>query len=593
MNTIYTVLIGLWCIAPLFSSTYYVSNTGSNSNNGLTPSTSFLTLQFAADLVVAGDTVLVENGTYVGFDLRYKNGTLSDPIVFQASGNAVLINQSGPIRDDGINIEDADFIVINGFIVNGMTGNGNGIRVVLSDHCVVRNCSCNGNAERGIFTGFTDDILIEYNTCSNSVDEHGIYVSNSSDRPIIRYNECYGNNNTGIHINGDLSAGGDGIISDAQIYGNIIRDNNLAAGINMDGVEDAVIYNNLIYNNHFSQGISMFQIDGAIMTHGAKIYNNTIIVPADGRWGILLKNGADVDTEIYNNIIINEHAWRGCIAAESVSQLTSNYNIVNDKLSHTGDGSTITFAQWQALGLDLNSQVAGPMNSIFQDMASNNYALSTNSQAQDIGTNAVNGLVNTDINGTSRPIGNGYDIGAYESTSALPVELIEFTARLDLGRVLLSWLTAQEIDLEGFGIEHSNDTENWKILAFVPASGDGSKYEYWHHQPQVSNYYRLKKQDLDGVFSYSSIESILLPSPNSISIFPNPALHKLRINGIQEGMKLRIADSSGKLIYQAGANPYDSEICISHWQSGIYFLFIQNNKNAIIFQDKFVVQSKY
>ena len=44
-------------------------------------------------------------------------------------------------------------------------------------------------------------------------------------------------NAIGIHMNGDLSAGGDGIISDAQVYGNILHDNNTAAGINMDGVE--------------------------------------------------------------------------------------------------------------------------------------------------------------------------------------------------------------------------------------------------------------------------------------------------------------------------------------------------------------------
>ena len=145
----------------------------------------------------------------------------------------MLINQSGPIRDDGINIENADHVVIDGFITNNMPGNGNGIRIVLSDHCVVRNCLCDNNAERGIFTGFTNDVLIEYNICSNSIDEHGIYVSNSSDRPIIRFNECFGNNATGIHMNGDLSAGGDGIISDALIYGNILSSNLPQAATNI------------------------------------------------------------------------------------------------------------------------------------------------------------------------------------------------------------------------------------------------------------------------------------------------------------------------------------------------------------------------
>jgi parallel beta-helix repeat protein len=407
------LLIGLsGCVTK--ATNYYVSNAGDNSNNGLSIGNAFLTLQFAADTAVAGDTVFVENGTYVGFDLRNKNGVSGSPIVFKSTGNNVVINQSGPIRNDGINIENADYIVIDGFISNNMTGNGNGIRLVVSNNCVVRNCSCDNNAERGIFTGFTDDILIEYNTCTNSIDEHGIYVSNSSDRPIIRYNECYGNNATGIHMNGDLSAGGDGIISDAQVYGNVLHDNNLAAGINMDGLENPVIYNNLIYRNHSAQGIALFQQDGAIVTRGAKIYNNTIIVPDDGRWGILVKDGANVNTEIYNNIIINQHAWRGCIALEDTAQFTSNYNILNDKMSDSGDGSTISLSAWQTLGFDGNSILAGTLASLFVDPTIDNYHLPPGSPAIDAGTDLVSAIVTTEIEGNPRPAGTAFDIGAYE-----------------------------------------------------------------------------------------------------------------------------------------------------------------------------------
>ncbi len=393
---------------------YFVSNTGNDTNSGLNLANAFLTMQYASDQVSAGDTVFVEDGVYVGFDHRNVSGLATSPIVFKGLGNNVLINQSGPIRDDGINIENADFIVIDGFIVNDMIGNGNGIRLVLSDNCVVRNCSCDNNAERGIFTGFTDDILIEYNVSTNAIDEHGIYVSNSSDRPIIRFNECYGNSKIGIHMNGDLSAGGDGIISDAQVYGNILHDNNQAAGINMDGVVNAEVYNNLIYNNHFAQGIALFQQDGATCSYGAKIYNNTIIVPSDGRWGILVQDACNVDTEIYNNIIINQHAWRGCIAAEDVTGLISDFNIVNDKMSASGDGSTIPLSEWQALGLDLNSQLASSLTDIFQDHANGDYNLAIGSQALDTGTNLTNGIVVDDILGTSRPQGSEYDLGAYE-----------------------------------------------------------------------------------------------------------------------------------------------------------------------------------
>ncbi|WP_235292768.1 right-handed parallel beta-helix repeat-containing protein [Portibacter lacus] len=409
----YSVFLFILFSHHLIANNYYVKPSGSDTNNGLSPSTAFLTLQTASDVVIAGDTVFVSPGTYAGFDHRETSGTAGNPIVFLADGE-VLINQRGPIRNDGINIENADYIVIDGFTVNDMPGSGNGIRAVLADHILIRNNSCDNNGERGIFTGFTDDITIEYNLCTNSIDEHGIYVSNSSDRPIIRYNECYGNNNIGIHMNGDLSTGEDGIIHDAEIYGNIIHDNNRAAGINMDGCLRPKVYNNLIYNNHSAQGIALFQGDGAIATREAEMFNNTIIVPTDGRWGILLASGSHVGTKIYNNIIINDHSFRGSIAAESAGDgFESDYNIVNDKLSATGDGSTIPFADWQALGLGQNSMLAGSKVNLFKDplSPSPNYELKSGSQAIDNGTISP---VLLDLAGTSRPQNTNFDIGAYE-----------------------------------------------------------------------------------------------------------------------------------------------------------------------------------
>ena len=407
------ILFTFFLCQPLFSNTYFVSNSGDDSNDGLSISNAFETLQYAADIVTAGDSVLVENGNYSGFAL-WSGGNSSAPIIFKTLGDNVLINQPCS-TNDGINIENANYVIIDGFNVNDQPRNG--IRLALANHCVVRNNSCDNNYERGIFTAFTDDILIENNVCTNSIDEHGIYVSNSSDRPIIRFNECYGNNNIGIHMNGDLSAGGDGIISDAQVYGNVLHDNNLAAGLNMDGVDNPLIYNNLIYNNHNAQGIALFQQDGAIPTRGAKIYNNTIIVPEDGRWGILVNTGSNIGTEIFNNIIINQHSWRGCISAESIDQLSSDYNIVDNKLSDQGDGTTITFTEWQALGLDQHSILANPLNTIFVDPSQHDYhLLDANSQAVNSGKTISS--ITVDIEGNSRPNGAAFDIGAYEFQGA-------------------------------------------------------------------------------------------------------------------------------------------------------------------------------
>jgi Right handed beta helix region len=97
---------------------------------------------------------------------------------------------------------------------------------------------------------------------SRSVAEHGIYVSNSGDRPVIRRNHVWGNSGNGIHMNADLSQGGDGLITGAVVEANVIHGNGRTggSGINGDGVQGSRIVNNILYDNHAS-GISLYRID--------------------------------------------------------------------------------------------------------------------------------------------------------------------------------------------------------------------------------------------------------------------------------------------------------------------------------------------
>jgi parallel beta-helix repeat protein len=395
------------------STTFYVSENGNNSNNGLTPQTAFETLQHAADIVTSGDSVLVFEGNYVGFDIR-ANGTQNSLIVFKAIESNVVIDERNSVTPDGINIENASWIVIDGFEIFNQPRAG--IRAAVSDFVTIKNNYCHNNQRWGIFTGFTDDLTVENNTCSYSTEEHGIYVSNSSDRPIIKNNHSFNNNGCGIHMNGDISMGGDGIISNAVVEGNILHDNGLGGGsaINMDGVQESEIFNNLIYNNH-ATGIAMYQIDGGDASKNNKVYNNTIIQPSDGRWCIISVDGSTGNT-LYNNILINHHSFRGSIAidAASANGFVSDYNIVVDRLSDDDGNSNMTLSQWQSLGYDLHSMIADPEEQIFVDNTNGNYHLLQNAQAVDAGTNLVLPTVFEDLDNIPRPHGVGFDIGAYE-----------------------------------------------------------------------------------------------------------------------------------------------------------------------------------
>lgn len=394
-------------------SIYFISSSGNDSYPGTSIDSSFQTLQHAADIAEPGDSFYVSAGNYSGFDIR-TSGTPELPIVFKALEENVVIDFHNSRTNDGINIENVSWIVIDGF--NVIDQPRAGIRAAVSDFIIIKNNYCDNNGKWGIFTGFTDDILIENNICSNSNDEHGIYVSNSSDRPIVRNNHCFGNNGCGLHFNGDFSMGGDGIISNAVIEGNIIHDNGNAGGsaINMDGVQNSLILNNLIYKNH-STGIAMYMIDAAEGSKNNKVFNNTIINPSDARWGILCVNGS-AGNILYNNIIINYHSFRGSIAVDEASRenFISDYNIVVDRLSADDGNSNMGLEEWQDLGYDLHSETAMPENEIFSDYLSNDYSIKEFSQAYNKGTDLVNPFLSEDINDIPRPQNGAFDIGAYE-----------------------------------------------------------------------------------------------------------------------------------------------------------------------------------
>jgi parallel beta-helix repeat protein len=401
--------------------TYYVSTNGNDLNDGLSANNAFATLQHAADIVIPGDSVLVLLGSYTGFDLR-TGGIENAQIVFKALDNNVIIDNPNSVTPDGINIEEAGWVTIEGFnVINQPRA---GIRIAVSDFVTIKNNTCTANARWGIFTGFTDDILIENNTCSFSGAEHGIYVSNSGDRPVVRNNLCFENNGCGIQLNADLSQGGDGIISNAVIEGNILHDNcyNGGSAINLDGVQESVIYNNLLYNNH-STGIALFMIDGAEGSKNNKVYNNTILIPADGRWAVLAVGGSTGNT-ILNNILINHHAFRGSIAFDQASEpgFQSDYNLLEDRLSNDDGNSNMTLAAWQNLGYDTHSFLVDAEDQIFTDPASSDFHLKMNSQPVDIGTPEVSPVVTEDLDNVPRPQLNGYDIGTYEYYSATEVE---------------------------------------------------------------------------------------------------------------------------------------------------------------------------
>ena len=346
---------------PALAETWHVATDGDDSATG-TQAAPWRTTQHAADRVVAGDTVTVHAGTYTGFVVT-QSGTASQPIAFVADG-AVTIDGAQTTDRDAILIAGGAWIRIEGFHVTAARRAG--IAALDCDHITVKGNRADANARWGVFSSFCDDFIVEDNELSRSASEHGVYASNSADRPVIRNNRIWGNGMCGVHLNGDIAFGGDGVISGAVVEGNVITDNGRrgGSGINGDGIAGAVIRNNVLEGNHAS-GISLYREDGGAPSTGNQIVNNTVRQAADGRYALNVQN-ASAGNLARNNILVHPNGRTIDLGADCT--IVADHNVFDDDAPVIDAGST-------------------------------------------------EGAPATDIAGTARPQGAGVDIGAHERTS--------------------------------------------------------------------------------------------------------------------------------------------------------------------------------
>ena len=412
----WTLLLLLFCV-PCFATTYYVSNTGNDLNSG-SQTLPFATIQKAADVAIAGDTVIVKAGTYAGAKFS-KSGTSASPIVFRAEPGAI-VNAKGSLNsnNDNLWIRNASYITIDGFEVLSSLRAGIAVQgepTAETHGIVLKNNNCHNNSRWGIFTGYAEGVRVENNITSYSAIEHGIYVSNSSDNPVISGNIAHHNNASGIQINADPALAGDGIISNAVIDSNVIYENGVAGGsaINLASVTFSVIKNNLLYKNHAGGIAGWDDGDGSTFgTHNNKFYNNTIVQPSDGRFVISFLNGS-TNNEVKNNILLHL-GTRGSINVDASSEpgLISDRNAVVNVFSYNDGSSFVNLATWQSRGHDQNSFVSSS-TALFVNSSADDYHLKSGSPAIDYGF--VLSDVTDDLEGKPRPIGASTDLGAYET----------------------------------------------------------------------------------------------------------------------------------------------------------------------------------
>jgi serralysin len=341
-----------------------------------------------------GDVVNVVDGTYAGFEVR-TSGTAANPITFRAQGSSVVVNRENHNTPDNINVEGADYVVIEGFVV--VDAPRVGVRAVQATGVVFRDNVISGSGLTGILTGWTPEIEIVGNVCATSRGEHGFYVSNSNvanDNPIIRDNECYGNAKNGIQINGDCWVGGDGIISGALIEGNFVHDNNWK-GLSLISMQNSIVRNNVIYDNGVSAGAGGIHLADQV---GPRCYlpssnnivvNNTVVEP---RIACIRMTDGSTNNVVFNNI---------CCGANSS-------RLIEDEVGGNLIDSASNLTLLATSGL-------------FVNVAGKDFHLSASSNAINAGIAAYQSVnpPGTDRDGRTRPMAGAWDIGAYEYQGAV------------------------------------------------------------------------------------------------------------------------------------------------------------------------------
>lgn len=379
------------------------------------PAREYVSIQAAVNDARPGDTVLVHDGNYRGFTV-YASGKASSPITIRAAGTAAVIDRPNG-NGEGITLNDASHIAIEGFTIIGMP------RAGIASHkasatwpmrgVIIRRNTVRNSGSTNIYLSQTADSTVEDNLASGSLGSHGIYLANGgSDNVVLRGNRCFGNAKNGIHFNGDMSMGGDGLHRGLTIENNILY-GNAANGLDMDGVQDSLIRNNLIYGNG-RHALRAFRIDAAAGPKNLGIVNNTLLAGRDGGWAV--KTSQDLGGHaIFNNILLSDNDAAGSISVPGTG-FTSDNNVLVGRLSFDGKDSIASLRVWQAAGFDINSSIGAPA-SLFINATMDNYRLKAGAPAIDAGLASLNGIAApaTDILGNTRPQGSAHDLGAYES----------------------------------------------------------------------------------------------------------------------------------------------------------------------------------
>jgi len=442
-------LIILFNISTIEAKVYFVSPSGDDASPG-SRNNPWLTIQRAANIVNAGDTVYIMSGTYCEHIIPKYSGKQGNSIVYSAypDHNPIILGEGeitpGRIGSSVVDksckgqfeIDNKSWIVVTGLTI--MNSTSAGIYVINSSHIILQNNHTYNTFDSGIGVLRSNDIIVDNNhielacTGGSTAAQECLTIS-ITDNFIVSNNHVHhgwmegidaknGSSNGkifGNHVHNQLRLG---IYVDAwnkhtyniDVFQNLVHDNyanGFAVAAERAGlVENVRIFNNISYHNS-GMGITIAGWNGG-WDHPMKniqVINNTFCNNGWGHrteyaGGIEIANPQAEDVVIRNNICSQNTTFQ-MVVREGVPEghLTIDHNLIDGFKGYDdeiyGDNAVVGEALF-VHKFDRNS--AKPAD----------FHLLPNSPAIDEGSSE--GMPPEDFDGTSRPIGSGCDIGAFE-----------------------------------------------------------------------------------------------------------------------------------------------------------------------------------
>ena len=414
--------------------TYYVSPSGDDASPG-TITDPWATIQHAAEVLVAGDTLFIRGGTYnESIEVANSGDATYGHIVLSAyPGEQPIIDGTGSEASNGLIMSGKSYIRLLGLEIRNWSGNA--VWLEYCDHIEISDCEV-AHAFYGIGLLAIHDFELNRVTIHH-FDLYGFDASAEGSNVCYNgvLNDCIAHTGRDPQQNVDGFALGHGDQHHFTLNRCITHD--VFDGFDSGADNTDVTFNRCLAYDNWNTGFKVWghtQMANCVCYHNGETnveldwsgtpktatLQNCTFVDA-GTFNIWVENSQDT-LYMYNCIVAGGDNIGLAFEQMGVAGYQGDYNIFhNDDAERAIEVgyedefslSEVSAGQWAAYGgQDTHSLAVTDVGTLFGSLSAWNLHLCPGSVAIDSGM--AQGAPQEDHDGNARPQGAGYDIGAYE-----------------------------------------------------------------------------------------------------------------------------------------------------------------------------------